>query len=128
MCGIAGFIGNGSGKELEAMSREIAHRGPDDSGAYLGNGVGLAFRRLSIIDLSPAGHQPMWSKDKSIAIIFNGEIYNYRELRVQLEKSGTAFVSHSDTEVLLELYQAKGEDCFAELSGMFASYHRCGTR
>ncbi len=120
MCGIAGFVGNGSGAELEAMSSEIAHRGPDDSGVYLGNGVGLAFRRLSIIDLSPAGHQPMWSKDKSIAIIFNGEIYNYRELREKLEKSGTAFVSHSDTEVLLELYQAKGEDCFAELSGMFA--------
>ena len=120
MCGIAGFVGNGSGKELEAMSREIAHRGPDDSGLYLGNGIGLAFRRLSIIDLSPAGHQPMWSKDKSIAIIFNGEIYNYRELREQLEKRGTSFVSHSDTEVILELYQTKGEDCFAELSGMFA--------
>jgi asparagine synthase (glutamine-hydrolysing) len=104
------------------MSAEIAHRGPDDDGVYwdADQRLGVAHRRLSILDLSAAGHQPMWSVDRSICIVFNGEIYNFRELRGDLARTGFAFRSQSDTEVLLNLYLHKGESMLAELNGIFA--------
>lgn len=109
---------------IEAMTEMLRHRGPDDSGVYrtldpaLGP-VEFGHRRLSIIDLS-GGHQPMSTPDDAYTIVFNGEIYNYRELRRQLQQSGTQFVTESDTEVLLRLYQRKGPDCLRMLNGMFA--------
>jgi asparagine synthase (glutamine-hydrolysing) len=99
----------------------IAHRGPDDSGVYLNDlGIGLAFRRLAIIDLSPLGAQPMASPDGKVVIVFNGEIYNYRELRDELAARGVGFRGHSDTEVLLQLYLAEGEAMLSRLNGIFA--------
>ena len=122
MCGIAGFLGEFDQRLLEKMSSTIAHRGPDDDGTYLdaNRGVALAHRRLSIIDLSPAGHQPMWDTNRRAVIIFNGEIYNYRALRSDLASSGVTFHSHSDTEVLLNLYLRDGEKMLTSLNGIFA--------
>lgn len=120
MCGIAGFVGEGSEQTLRRMASAIAHRGPDDEGYVHERGVGLAHKRLSIIDLTPGGHQPMWSADKSVALVFNGEIYNFRALRAELEKGGVALRSQSDTEVILHLYERYGEHCFEKLIGMFA--------
>ncbi len=122
MCGIAGFSGNFDQSLLERMGSLIAHRGPDDSGIYwVGNkGIGLAHRRLSIIDLSPLGHQPMWDGTKKVVIVFNGEIYNYRELREELLKEGFVFKSHSDTEILLNLYLRDGTDMLRLLNGIFS--------
>jgi asparagine synthase (glutamine-hydrolysing) len=122
MCGIAGFLGNFGQGLLDEMSSTIAHRGPDDTGTYRDpeRGIGLAHRRLSIIDLSPAGHQPMWDTNKRAVIVFNGEIYNYRELRSDLINSGVRFRSHSDTEVLLNLYLRDGESMLSRLNGIFA--------
>ncbi len=122
MCGIAGFSGEFSKDLLEKMSRRISHRGPDDSGDYFlrDKGIGLAHRRLSIIDLSPLGHQPMWDRTNTVAIVFNGEIYNFRELRADLVVSGFQFNSQSDTEVLLNLYLRDGEMMFPRLNGIFA--------
>jgi asparagine synthase (glutamine-hydrolysing) len=107
---------------LARMANAIAHRGPDDAGEWLspdGN-VGLAHRRLSIIDLSPLGHQPMIDASGSAVIVFNGEIYNFRELRAQLESEGYGFRGHSDTEVLLALYKARGAAMLSLLNGIFA--------
>lgn len=130
MCGIAGIIANGvpdMGSCLARMSNKLVHRGPDDEGVSLwpaGNGspsgAGFAHRRLSIIDLSAAGHQPMSTPDGRFSIIFNGEIYNYRTLRKELETEGVQFKSHTDTEVLLQLYARRGTDCLRWLRGMFA--------
>ncbi len=121
MCGIAGFVGAGDKETLERMLESIKHRGPDDKGVFLENGVGFAHARLSIIDLSPAGHQPMFSEDKSVAIIFNGEIYNFRALREELEKTKKySFRGASDTEVIINLYLEFGEKVFEKLNGMFA--------
>jgi len=122
MCGIAGFSGDFSESILERMNQVIAHRGPDDAGIYfdLKNGIGLAHRRLSIIDLSPFGHQPMWDITGTVAIVYNGEIYNYKELREELIKSGFVFKSHSDTEVLLNLYLRDGRDLLSKINGIFA--------
>ena len=123
MCGIAGFSGTtGSRVSPEALAAYIRHRGPDDSGWMLldDERVGLALQRLSIIDLSPAGHQPMSSPDAMAHIIFNGEIYNYRELRVELEAAGYRFRSESDTEVLLNLYLRDGDAMLHRLNGIFA--------
>jgi asparagine synthase (glutamine-hydrolysing) len=109
MCGITGklFFGNKfvGAEEIETMNQKILHRGPDDGGVYISPNkkVGLGHRRLSIIDLSPLGHQPM-SYLGRYWIVFNGEIYNFQEKRAQLEKEGYAFTSHSDTEVILALY------------------------
>ena len=100
------------------MSQTIVHRGPDDDGLWATDGFAFAMRRLSIIDLA-GGHQPMWSDD-GIGIIFNGEIYNYRALRAELEASGTVFASHSDTEVILQLYRRDGLAMIERLEGMFA--------
>ncbi len=123
MCGICGVY-NLDGKPvdpilLKNMTEVLYHRGPDDSGYYLSGGVGLGFRRLSIIDLT-GGHQPIFNEDGSCAIIFNGEIYNYRELRSLLISKGHRFTTRSDTEVILHLYEEKGEACVEDLRGMFA--------
>ncbi|MCL6419723.1 asparagine synthase (glutamine-hydrolyzing) [Aestuariirhabdus haliotis] len=128
MCGIAGGSwsnnSNGIQKKLNDALDLMKNRGPDDQGFELdsfANGVvGLGHSRLSIIDLSPAGHQPMHSNDHSITIVFNGEIYNYRELRAELESHGHDFCSGSDTEVLLQAWQQWGEACLLRLVGMFA--------
>lgn len=122
MCGIAGFIGSFDPDLLNAMNRAQVHRGPDDAGMWHDPefSVGLAHRRLSIIDLSPSGHQPMWDAERRAVIAFNGEIYNYRELRAGLEKNGFRFNSTSDTEVILNLYLRDGVKCLGRLNGIFA--------
>jgi asparagine synthase (glutamine-hydrolysing) len=120
MCGIAGFAGSGTRADLERMAAALAHRGPDDEGFVCERGVGLAHKRLSIIDLTPGGHQPMWNDDKNVALVFNGEIYNFQSLRDDLRKQGAVFHSQSDTEVLMRLYERDGERCFDQLVGMFA--------
>jgi asparagine synthase (glutamine-hydrolysing) len=122
MCGIAGFCGRGDGATLTRMAGAIAHRGPDDHGEWLSDdrSVGLAHRRLSIIDLSSQGHQPMMDISGSAIIVFNGEIYNFRELRATLEAEGHRLRSRSDTEVLLTLYVAERESMLRRLNGIFA--------
>lgn len=105
---------------IDRMARSIAHRGPDDSGRYLDAQVGFGFRRLSILDLSPTGHQPMVSNDGQLVIVFNGEIYNYLELRDELQTAGHCFRSSSDTEVLLAAYRQWGPKCLEKLNGMWA--------
>src|SRR5579872_452459 len=120
MCGIAGFMGKGNAAILGSMVRTIEHRGPDDKGVWEAPGIGLGFARLSIIDLSPAGHQPMHSDDGKVSLVFNGEIYNYRQLRDELQRSGAVFTSRSDTEVIIRMYERYGEASFARLHGMFA--------
>ena len=104
------------------MNKMLSHRGPDDSGVWFNpeNHIGLAHTRLSIIDLSPSGHQPMWDTTNTVVIIFNGEIYNYRELKEQLLKQGYRFNSRTDTEILLNLYLHKGTAMLSHLNGIFA--------
>ena len=106
-------------EELEAMSRVLLHRGPDDQGRLFSGPVALGFRRLSIVDLS-GGHQPMCNEDRNVWIVFNGEIYNHAELRPRLEKLGHRFHSNSDTETIIHLYEEYGGDCVHHLRGMFA--------
>ena len=122
MCGIIGAWGGPSAGRVFAANRLQAHRGPDDQGHYCdGNAqVALGHVRLSILDLSPLGHQPMLSDDKSVVLVFNGEIYNFRELRADLEAGGTRFRGHSDTEVLLALYLLDGAAMLSKLNGIFA--------
>ncbi len=124
MCGIVGKI-NFNNKEVEAetltqMMETIKHRGPDDNGYFIDNEVGLGFVRLSILDLSLAGHQPMMSDDNKLVLIYNGEIYNYIELREELKAKGYTFKSNTDTEVLLKSYEEWGEDCLHKFNGMWA--------
>ncbi len=125
MCGIAGFVGRFERDALVAMTELMHHRGPDDTGYYFSRlpgtdtAVGLGHKRLSIIDLD-AGHQPIWNADKSLGIIFNGEIYNYRELRARLLAEGYEFQTNSDTEVILHGYARWGMEVCQELEGMFA--------
>lgn len=123
MCGICGILdlreNAVSGEELEAMSRVLRHRGPDDRGSFHSGPVAFGFRRLSIVDLS-GGHQPMCNEDRSVWIVFNGEIYNHAELRPGLEKLGHRFASNSDTETIVHLYEEYGDDCVSHLRGMFA--------
>jgi asparagine synthase (glutamine-hydrolysing) len=123
MCGIAGRI-NASGQpveaaEIHAMCDTIVHRGPDDEGVYVSGAVGLGMRRLSIIDLS-GGKQPIHNEDRSIWVVLNGEIYNFPELRAELESGGHHFYTHSDTEVIVHLYEDHGSKCVEKLRGMFA--------
>ena len=119
MCGIAGFIDKSrTADDLAAMTNTLWNRGPDDEGFYLDNGVGLGHRRLSIIDLSPAGHQPMFFD--GLIIVFNGEIYNYMDIRKELEAKGHSFTSHSDTEVMLKAFRTWGTNCVNRFIGMFA--------
>ncbi|HZA93910.1 MAG TPA: asparagine synthase (glutamine-hydrolyzing) [Gemmatimonadales bacterium] len=122
MCGICGVIGGVMERErprVQAMMTALAHRGPDDADLHAEQDAVLGHRRLTIIDLN-AGRQPLGSEDGSCWITFNGEIYNYRELRAELEADGNRFRTASDTEVLLRLYQRDGEACLARLRGMFA--------
>jgi asparagine synthase (glutamine-hydrolysing) len=125
MCGIAGKLQFDPGRTVDPallarMHSVLAHRGPDDSGVYHAGPVGLAHRRLAIIDLSPGGHQPMATADGSVWIIYNGEIYNFLELRAKLEADGVRFRSRSDTEVMLALYERRGLEFVNDLRGMFA--------
>lgn len=122
MCGIAGFDGTGDQTLIERMAARIKHRGPDDSGSWMAPdaSVGFAHRRLSILDLSCRGHQPMSDGGRRAVITFNGEIYNFLELRAALEKRGWTFESTSDTEVLLKGYLEYGHDILDKLNGIFA--------
>src|SRR5579872_4290035 len=130
MCGIFGIIARNAripDGVLERGTQSLAHRGPDDSGKILLHDsvpdpveIGLGNRRLSILDLSPLAHQPMHDAETGNWIVYNGEIYNFRDVRAELEKGGTIFVSHSDTEVVLKAYARWGEDCLAKFRGMFA--------
>jgi asparagine synthase (glutamine-hydrolysing) len=123
MCGIAGFVTKtqklGPGQLLQ-VSKTLRHRGPDDEGIFVDQNLGLGHRRLSIIDLSPLGRQPMTTEDGRYSIVYNGEIYNYLELRQYLVSKGYRFRSHTDTEVLLNLYVEEGHKCLYRLNGMFA--------
>ena len=122
MCGIAGFYRPGTPADmtlLRAMCDQIRHRGPDDEGFYAEGACGLAMRRLSIIDLS-TGHQPISNEDHSVWVVFNGEIYNYKELRADLLRQGHQFRTNSDTETLIHLYEEEGVSGIAKLRGMFA--------
>lgn len=123
MCGIFGWLGDAptDPNELTAtQTRILRHRGPDDQGFERGAGWGLGFCRLSILDLSATGHQPMFTPDGRFGIVFNGEIYNYVELRRSLEQAGEKFVGSSDTEVLLRLLMREGTNALPQLNGMFA--------
>ena len=121
MCGIAGFIGSGEEKTLMSMIEALKQRGPDDNGILLKDNVGFGHTRLSVIDLSSAGHQPMLNGDKTVALIYNGEIYNFKELKQKLKKLNKyLFRSNTDSEVILYLYEEYGEECFKMLNGMFA--------
>ncbi|OGV50892.1 MAG: asparagine synthase (glutamine-hydrolyzing) [Lentisphaerae bacterium GWF2_52_8] len=125
MCGFVGIIGKGEAafpqETLARMNSLITHRGPDDEGFYRAEPwLALGFRRLSILDLSPKGHQPMLSRDGRHVIVFNGEIYNYRELREELCAKGRSFISDSDTEVVLAAWQEWGRACLDRFVGMFA--------
>jgi len=123
MCGITGQFNYSSGEPVDSdvvrrMARSIAHRGPDDEGFFIAGPLGLGFRRLSIIDLA-GGHQPMSDAEETVWIIFNGEIYNYRELRAELRSKGHRFRTNSDTEVIIHGYKEWGTDVFNHLNGMF---------
>jgi asparagine synthase (glutamine-hydrolysing) len=125
MCGIAGMLEHDparrvSAAAVRAMTDRLAHRGPDGEGVFTAGPVGLGHRRLAIIDLRSVADQPMANEDGSLRITFNGEIYNYRELRPALEAAGHVFRTASDTEVILHAYEAYGPDCLAHLRGMFA--------
>src|SRR5260370_4188415 len=127
VCGLCGVAFASRSAEAEsrvrAMTASMGHRGPDEEGYLAGDarapGLALGMRRLSIIDL-PGGHQPTWNETKDVAVIFNGELYNYRELRERLSLCGHRFATQSDTEVLVHAWEEWGEDSLAELRGMFA--------
>ena len=127
MCGITGWANldsrtpppEGARELLHSMCERMVHRGPDSEGLLVSSGVALGMRRLAIIDLV-TGEQPVFNEDQSVAVILNGEIYNYRELRADLEKRGHSFRSASDTEVLPHLYEEYGEEMVQHLNGMFA--------
>src|SRR5215469_10966279 len=122
MCGIAGIFSRGGRpvyeQELHDMCTAMVHRGPDDEGIYLGPDIGMGMRRLSIIDLA-SGHQPVSNEDKSIWVVLNGEIYNFQEQRRILEARGHVFSTHTDTEVIVHLYEEYGTKCVDHLRGMF---------
>lgn len=121
MCGIAGIIGSkASEKSINQMLKATRHRGPDDYGIASFEGAAIGMNRLAIIDLSALAHQPMLSKDGRYAIVYNGEIYNYLEIRKELEKQGEFFQSNSDTEVLLRAFLVYGKACLSKIRGMFA--------
>src|SRR5258708_930962 len=125
MCGISGVVNCGDRETLARMTQVQAHRGPDDSGLWDrkfqdGSYIGLGSRRLAILDLSPVGHMPMCTEDRTVWITYNGEIYNFVELRQELESKGHHFSSNTDTEVIVHLYEQEGPDCVKRLNGMFA--------
>ena len=125
MCGIAGLANCGDREVLGRMAHVQAHRGPDDSGMWErrfpdGSYVGLGSRRLAILDLSAGGHMPMCNEDRTVWITYNGEIYNFAELRRELQSKGHTFASNTDTEVVIHLYEQEGAECVRRLNGMFA--------
>lgn len=125
MCGICGLVYQNKDRHVEmsvlrSMTNPISHRGPDADGHWIEKNVGLGFRRLAIIDLSEAGNQPMGNEDGSVQIVFNGEIYNYSELREELISKGHVFRSATDTETIIHLWEEEGVDCVGKLRGMFA--------
>src|ERR1022692_1768170 len=123
MCGIAGLFRADSRAvneaEVQQMVARMVHRGPDGEGVCVSGPIGLGMRRLAIIDVQ-GGNQPIWNEDHTIAIVCNGEIYNHQSLRTRLEQKGHRFRTHSDVEVILHLYEDCGENCFAQLNGMFS--------
>jgi asparagine synthase (glutamine-hydrolysing) len=123
MCGIAGFIDVERSRDnaeqlINSMCKVIRHRGPDDQGVWVGDGAALGMRRLSIIDLA-GGHQPIFNEDESVLVVFNGEIYNYQELKEELQARGHHFRTNSDTETIVHAYEEYGDDCVKHLRGMF---------
>ena len=124
MCGIVGVVGRADEGVIQAMTRAIAHRGPDDEGTWMdqsgGPPVMLGSRRLAILDLSSAGHMPMLSDDGRYVIVYNGEVYNFRDIRKELEGHGHTFRSNTDTEVVLAAYARWGPECLSRFNGMFA--------
>lgn len=124
MCGIAGFYSTvgGSDLELESLTNSLNHRGPDSDGYFIDDTVGLGHKRLSILDLSENGKQPMYSKNNRYVIAYNGEVYNYNEIAAELkaEKQALSFISSSDTEVVLEAFSHWGVSFVSKLNGMFA--------
>lgn len=132
MCGISGLVNCGGREVLARMTHVQKHRGPDDSGIWEqrfpdGTYVGLGSRRLAILDLSASGHMPMTNADRTVCITYNGEVYNFRDLRRELEGKGYQFVSDTDTEVVLHLYEEEGPECVRRLNGIFA-FAICDTR
>ncbi len=127
MCGIAGFVyatppadaAEFYPRILRRMTGEIAHRGPDDTGIFCDSSAALGHRRLSIIDLS-TGQQPMFNEDRTLSVVYNGEIYNHADLRPALESAGHKYHSHCDTETILHAYEQYGPDCVSRFRGMFA--------
>src|SRR5258707_1168853 len=119
MCGICGVWGGDGRDEVTAMVSAMHHRGPDDWGTLVDANVGLGMARLAIIDTSIGGHQPMATPDGEIALVYNGELYNFREERSLLEKNGYHFNSTSDTEVVLRMYEYYGDDFLLRMRGMF---------
>ena len=126
MCGIGGIVGGPgarvAGEHLQSLATALAHRGPDGEGIWISSdgAAGLAHRRLAILDTSEGGHQPMHSSDANFTIVFNGEIYNFLELRAELEGLGSHFSSVSDTEVILEAWRHWGPDMLLRFNGMWA--------
>src|SRR5271156_5995581 len=122
MCGIAGVVNSKRGVDaatIRRMCQSIVHRGPDDEGIFVKDGAGLGVRRLSVIDLA-GGPQPVFNEDNSTCVVYNGEIYNFPELRRELESRGHRFHTRTDTEVIVHLYEEMGRDCVQKLRGMFA--------
>src|SRR6185312_14502276 len=134
MCGICGAVGAERSESGEAITRRmmaaLLHRGPDEDGLLVAPNVAVGMRRLSIIDVSD-GHQPAFNGDRKVAVVFNGEIYNFRQLRKTLESRGHVFRTNSDTEAIVHAYEEWGEQCLKELRGMFAfavwDARDCGT-
>ena len=124
MCGILGISGINTESIMDAISL-LEHRGPDDNGIFIDKffEISLGHQRLAILDTSSFGHQPMLSDDSKVVLVFNGEIYNYKELRSDLRKKGFIFRGESDTEVLLNLYLSEGKKMLSRLNGVFAFVH-----
>ena len=120
MCGICGFVGDtpNNSKVIENMTEIITHRGPDDSGYFLDKDISMGFRRLSIIDLD-SGKQPIYNESNTLVLTFNGEIYNYKTLREELEAQGHKFYTETDSEVLVHGFEEWGKDLVKKLRGMF---------
>src|SRR5262245_21037862 len=122
MCGICGIVGHADRNAIESMTRTLGHRGPDDQGVkfFESSGTALGHTRLSILDLPQLGHQPMTDLDGRYSLTYNGEIYNYRDVRNELSAKGYRFKSNSDTEVIVYAYKEWGADCLQRMNGMFA--------
>src|SRR3989344_2558479 len=120
MCGISGAYGIEDKKLIRSMNSKISHRGPDQEGYFFDKDIMLGHRRLSIIDLSERGRQPMHNEDETVWVVFNGEIYNFLDIKDELEKKGHRFYSETDTEVIVHAYEEYGTECLKHFNGMFA--------